>query len=461
MRIKVQVIVDGIETASSVTEEITCIERKEISSETLGLTLEESKTILSELQKTMVSLQINEYVSQHHECPICGIRRPLKDSSEKIIFRTIFGKLEVSNPRYYTCKCQHLKRSTFSPVAGYLTERTSPELLYLQTKWASLMSYGMTVDLLEDILPLKTNVTAILDNTHKIAKRLESELGEEKYAYIEGCPRDWGNLPLPDKRITVGIDGGYLHGREKDNRKAGSFEVIVGKSMQEGEESKRFGFVHGDEKAKRRLYEVLKEQGFQLNQDITFLSDGGDTVRDLQTYLSPQAEHVLDWFHVTMRITVLRQMAKGFSAIKNFQDLDKTLERIKWYLWHGNVFRALQLLEEVESDIEDYQYENESNKPNKKLNKLCKTVSEFKGYISSNRNFIPNYQDRYFYGESISSAFVESTVNEVISKRMKKKQQMRWTKKGAHLLLQVRIKTLNGDLRNTFQRWYPEMKRAS
>jgi hypothetical protein len=57
----------------------------------------------------------------------------------------------------------------------------------------------------------------------------------------------------------------------------------------------------------------------------------------------------------------------------------------------------------------------------------------------------------------ISTAFVESTVNRVISKRFVKKQQMRWTKKGAHLLLQVRTQVLNEDLRPTFERWYPTM----
>ena len=35
-----------------------------------------------------------------------------------------------------------------------------------------------------------------------------------------------------------------------------------------------------------------------MNQQITFLSDGGDTVRDLQLYLNPHAEHLLDWLHV-------------------------------------------------------------------------------------------------------------------------------------------------------------------
>jgi len=52
---------------------------------------------------------------------------------------------------------------------------------------------------------------------------------------------------------------------------------------------------------------------------------------------------------------------------------------------------------------------------------------------------------------------VESTVNDIISRRMVKKQQMRWSKKGAHLLLQVRTKTLNNELGDKFREWYPGM----
>jgi hypothetical protein len=80
-----------------------------------------------------------------------------------------------------------------------------------------------------------------------------------------------------------------------------------------------------------------------MNQPITFLSDGGETVRNLQRYLSPQAEQVLDWFHITMRISTMRQMAKGLPAAPPLQDLDEELERVKCYLWHGNVFHALQV----------------------------------------------------------------------------------------------------------------------
>ena len=57
-----------------------------------------------------------------------------------------------------------------------------------------------------------------------------------------------------------------------------------------------------------------------------------------------------------------------------------------------------------------------------------------------------------------NAAFVESTMNYVVSKRFVKKQQMRWTQRGAHLLLQTRVQVLNGDLRKSFCRWYPKMK---
>jgi hypothetical protein len=63
-----------------------------------------------------------------------------------------------------------------------------------------------------------------------------------------------------------------------------------------------------------------------------------------------------------------------------------------------------------------------------------KAVREFRGYIEANQNFIPNYGDRYRHGEKISTAFAESAVNQVVSKRMVKKQQMRWSESGAHNL---------------------------
>ena len=57
----------------------------------------------------------------------------------------------------------------------------------------------------------------------------------------------------------------------------------------------------------------------------------------------------------------------------------------------------------------------------------------------------------------ISTAFGESTVDLVVSRRFAKKQQMQWSKAGAHLLLQTRTQTLDGTLPETFRKWYPAM----
>ena len=117
-------------------------------------------------------------------------------------------------------------------------------------------------------------------------------------------------------------------------------------------------------------------------------------------------------------------------------EIEKELECLKWNLWHGNVHKALQIVEDLEAalDIEDNSQQQR---------KLLKAVREFGTYITSNRTFIVNYSDRYRHGETISTGFVESAINQVVSKRMVKKQQMRWTERGAHLLLQVRTRVLN------------------
>ena len=132
--------------------------------------------------------------------------------------------------------------------------------------------------------------------------------------------------------------------------------------------------------------------------------------------------------------------------------MGKELERVKWFLWHGNVVRALDTIEGIEGELDFLPHDGESRR------KLLKAVREFRGYIEANHNFIPNYGDRYRHGEKISTAFAESAVNQVVSKRMVKKQQMRWSEAGAHNLLQVRMKVLNDQLRETFVRWYPGMQ---
>lgn len=449
MRITVQVVIEHDDQNGPELHEVAQLDRDELAAGTVGLQLAEAKQLLASVQEVVAAEQVRSCLQARVACPHCGRPRRHKDA-RTITLRTLFGRLRLPSPRWRRCPCRPQPRKTFSPLAEILPERTTPELLYLESKFAGLVSYGLSARLLGEVLPLgrRLHATSIRRHTQDTAERLEAELGAEQAMFINGCQRDWEQLPRPDMPLTVGLDGGYVHACEQRTRREGWFEVIAGKSVPTDGPAKCFGYVQTyDTKPKRRLYELLKTQGIQANQHVTFLTDGGADVRELPLYLNPQAEHLIDWFHITMRLTVLGQIAKGLDP-KLARTAASELERLKWFLWHGNAFRALQVIDDlkIDLDVED---------PTPQERKLYKTLAEFGHYIDANAAWIPNYGERYRYGEAISNAFVESAVNQIISKRMVKKQQMRWSPRGAHLLLQIRTQVINENLHSTFRRWYP------
>jgi hypothetical protein len=193
----------------------------------------------------------------------------------------------------------------------------------------------------------------------------------------------------------------------------------------------------------------------QMNQQVMFFSDRGSDVREVQQYLNPEAEHYLDWFHLTMQITVMGQYAKGLETTPEKRDeILKLLESVKHYLWHGNVARARDKLEALQGILDQEGIAGESGP------KLSKALGEFDAYLMANQPLIPNYGERWRNEETIATGFVESAVNQIVSKRFVKKQQMQWTKKGAYLLLQVRTQVLDERLEATFRTWYPDFRPA-
>ena len=218
----------------------------------------------------------------------------------------------------------------------------------------------------------------------------------------------------------MGIDGGYV--RDRDDKKR-NFEIIAGKSFSIGAptDARRFGFVQkSDCHPERRLMAHLSAQGMQANQQIFFLSDGTDNLRELQASDPATGSKVLS-----------------------------LLESSKRYLWHGNVATALDRI----NDCVMYCDDPELNYAN--LKALQKQLYEMYTYIRNNQMMIPNYGEMCRYGEPVSTAFVESAINEVIARRMAKKQQMQWSRKGAHYLLQTRTAVLNNELQDKFASWYP------
>ena len=87
-------------------------------------------------------------------------------------------------------------------------------------------------------------------------------------------------------------------------------------------------------------------------------------------------------------------------------------------------------------------------------------VGELLGYLERNQGALVHYAARRRNGEPISTAFVESSVNEIIAKRMNKKQQMRWNRATVQPFLDVRTRVLNDTLEDAFRRRYPGFRPA-
>ena len=228
MRVKLQLVMCSDEGQEETVTDVITLDKNHRRIEHLGLTLAESKQLLSTLQRHLLQQQVDTFLDTCSTCPDCGTPLKLKARARRS-FRTLFGTFQFDSPRLEHCDCTRRKTSSFRPLSALLTESVAPELLYMEAKWSSLVSYGMSLDALQDFLPLDLtlDVKTVRYDTLKVAKRLEAELGDEQPGFIDGDPRDWDLLPRPDGAFKVGIDGGYVrHWLDKKH----NFEVIVGKS---------------------------------------------------------------------------------------------------------------------------------------------------------------------------------------------------------------------------------------
>jgi len=457
MNVRINLVIDD-----GAPVELVTLERSELQAGNAGLQLDEVKSLLAATQKALLTAQTEAFAGQQ-QCSKCT--KPLRSNgATSIVLRTLFGNSKLRSPRFFHCPCSinASRKKSFSPLAAILPERTTPEFQYLQAKWVALLPYGVTLNLLKEIFPLSEDLSkaALHRNARRIVQRLDREMGEELQpeAIAEDSPDSKSQQLEP---FVVGIDGGYIHARG-GTRKEGWFEVIVGKSFAPQGDKKCFGFVQRREmKPRRRLRDVLDAQGFLSAQPVVFLSDGGASVRALQMGMLPNAEHILDWFHITMRLTVMNNLAIGLEKTAQIPSgaqsapsprFTDDVASIKWNIWHGKVNEALEKVELLRTKLDTFSATSENRR------KLFEKLSDFSKYIRLNQTFIPCYEKRKNAGKPFSTSFVESAVNQILAHRFAKKQQMRWTEQGCHHIVQLRTRVIDDELRPAMKRWYPGMQ---
>ena len=269
------------------------------------------------------------------------------------------------------------------------------------------MSYGLTVKLLQDVLPIDEPLHAVTIRNHvlQVAQRLEDGLGDKQWSFIDKRPAEVATLPIPHGPLTVGIDGGYV----KAQGKQGSFEVIAGKKPRSlspasvlpscrpmirnpNAGSSRCSSPKATSSISRSCFSPMAAIACATSNPIS--TPGRASLRLVPRDDAPDGD-------AADRQKSARDDEDEEMTYEVRAPVTKELERLKWFLWHGNVYQALQVIQSVEGDLEVAV----ATSSDSTARKLLKAVEEFHTYIENNAGFIPNYGERYRHGERISTGF--------------------------------------------------------
>jgi hypothetical protein len=322
MRWKIQLVAE-VASGETTEEEIATIEREDLlSPATTGLTIAEGKTILEGLQKRMVAAQVERHGSSMKACLKCGAALRTKGHYNSIL-RTVYGNvpMRVRRLRGCTCAIDSASRSTVFTNHNPVT----PELKYLTAKLAALMPFGKVADFLSELLPLSAKAApgTIRNRTMRVGRRLHNS-AESLAVSARREPRE---------RAVVAFDGGYVRSRHR--RPEYNFEVVAGKVLDQEGSVARFAFVcDGGSADESAASLAMRRSGVNKSTSVTVLTDGAAGLRAIQRRVAPEAEHVLDWFHVGMRFENLKQVAKGINGFTDGALRNHALSEIERAVLH-------------------------------------------------------------------------------------------------------------------------------
>ena len=181
MRVKLQLVLSNDDGREETVTDIVSWNKDSHRIEHLGLTLAESKQLLTRIQKKLLQQQIERYLETRSQCRI-AVPRSRPRTIRTARSAPCLARSSCPVHAWCTAPAGGERPLSFRPLSALLTASVAPELLFIESKWASLASYGLTVKALKDFLPLDAAlaINTVRHDTLKVAERLEAALGEEQ-----------------------------------------------------------------------------------------------------------------------------------------------------------------------------------------------------------------------------------------------------------------------------------------
>jgi hypothetical protein len=398
----------------------------------LGLTLAEGKLLLANLQQEIVAAQAKGHAVRRPDCRSCGEVCRVKDYRNHAV-ATLFGQVTVRLPRFRCGGCGGNEAGNGWP--SYC--RSTPELTQLQAHFSALMTYRVAADVLKQMLPVGagSDPETLRCHTLKIGANLRDQL-----------------VARPDTAapsITVTLDSIFIRSCEDGER---HLEVRVGNVETEPDGRKVFGAVaKADTDIKDLIRRSLDAVGRTEDRVLTAFTDGCSGLRRILADAGVTEAPMLDWFHIAMRLQHLEQTAAGLSAggparVAAKAVIVEEVERLHWRLWNGKAKDAHISIDPIRAVMHHFQGEQGQRKSIAPSRELWTALHALDGYLNGQSDRVINYAERHRAGLRVGTPLTEGTANFLVNRRMNKLQQMRWSRRGADLLLQVRCAVYNGTL---------------
>ena len=408
----------------------------------LGPSLSEAKRLLARVQQEIVAEQAGGHAVRRPECPRCGGLCRVKDDRGHAV-ATLFGQVTVRLPRSRCAACGGIEAGLAWPAHC----RSTPELDRLQAHLCALMTYRTAAGLLEQMFPVDAG------QHHATLRRHALKVGEALGGDVVARPE------TAAVAIAVTLDSTFIRSCKDGER---HLEARVGNVETQAGGRQAFGAVaKADTNLQALLRRNLDAVGRAKDTALTAFTDGCPGLRRILTDAGAAEPPILDWFHIAMRLRHLKQIATGLPADDPARVAAKALivaevERLHWRIWNGKARDAHTSIDRIRAVMRHFRGEPDRRKFIAPSRKLWTALHALDGYLANQSAWLVDHAERHRAGLRVGTAITEGTANFLVNRRMNKSQQMRWSRRGADLLLQVRCAVHNGTLGSGFgQKFQP------
>jgi hypothetical protein len=408
----------------------------------LGLTLAEGKQLLAGVQQEIVAAQARIHAVRRPACRGCGDVCRVKDYRQHAM-ATLFGQVTVRLPRLCCASCGVIETG----VAWPRHIRSTPELDRLRAQLSALMPYRAAGEVLAQVLPVDAGADpeTLRRHTFKVAERLPMPATAKP--------------ATPAAAIVVTLDSTFIRSCDEGER---HLEVRIGNVETTTGGRQVFGAVaKANTDPAVLIRRGLDAVGCTKSTALTAFTDGCPGLRRIRLDAGVTERPILDWFHVAMRLQHLTQIAGALASDDPERAAAKAViveevERLHWRLWHGKAKDAKLSLDRLRAVMHHFRGEPGGRKALAPSRKLWTALQALDRYLVGQSERLVNYGARHRAGLRVGTVLTEGTANFLVNRRMTKSQQMRWSRRGADRLLQVRCAVYNGTLGTGFgQRFYP------